>query len=222
MATFREEKKQRTRLRLAVSTVDLINEGGPEAATIQTITTRAEVSPRTFHNYFDSREDALIFFTEQLCQEIVDGFAKVTSATNPLEVAAHSLELLLTKPSNPNLTPARVIGITNLTSVLTTEAIVSLHESLADQMITGFITATKQHTGIELNPQLASMTLEIAFATSRYAVIIASDEPPACFPLTPAHFGPHGSFDVEIFQRVFRDSVDFVENNFTPLTDTPN
>ena len=41
----------------------LVLDGGAEAATISGITAAVGVSPRTFHNYFSSVADALLYFT---------------------------------------------------------------------------------------------------------------------------------------------------------------
>lgn len=57
---LRETKKARTRASLARAALLLVAEDGLQATTVEAIAARAEVSPRTFFNYFDSKDDAVV------------------------------------------------------------------------------------------------------------------------------------------------------------------
>lgn len=57
---LRERKKLATRRRLKRAAVRLALEGGLERLTIEAISEAADVSPRTFFNYFSCKEEALI------------------------------------------------------------------------------------------------------------------------------------------------------------------
>lgn len=57
---LRERKRRETRQRLEKEAVELVASVGLEQTTIETISERAQVSPRTFFNYFDSKEDAIL------------------------------------------------------------------------------------------------------------------------------------------------------------------
>ncbi|MBR7743665.1 TetR family transcriptional regulator [Phycicoccus sp. BSK3Z-2] len=58
--TDRESKKRRTRLRLHTAAVRLAVERGYQATTADEIAAAAGVSPRTFFNYFATKEDAIV------------------------------------------------------------------------------------------------------------------------------------------------------------------
>ena len=58
MSGLRETKKAATRTALSRAAAEIALMEGPEAFTVAAIAAAAGVSPRTFHNYFPSREDA--------------------------------------------------------------------------------------------------------------------------------------------------------------------
>ncbi len=63
----REKKKRATRDTLRAAALDLVERNGLGAVTVEAITERAGVAPRTFFNYFASKEDAIINYDpEQL------------------------------------------------------------------------------------------------------------------------------------------------------------
>lgn len=57
---LRERKKRATRQALQQAAVKLFRERGPAAVTVEDICTAAEVSPRTFFNYFTAKEEVLV------------------------------------------------------------------------------------------------------------------------------------------------------------------
>ncbi|MEV8517605.1 helix-turn-helix domain-containing protein [Dactylosporangium sp. NPDC051484] len=58
--TLRERKKQATREALRAAALHLALERGPENVRVDDIAEAAGVSPRTYNNYFSSREEAII------------------------------------------------------------------------------------------------------------------------------------------------------------------
>lgn len=57
---LRDRKRAQTRARIEAAAVELVLRDGLEAATVDAISERAEVSPRTFFNYFESKDAAIL------------------------------------------------------------------------------------------------------------------------------------------------------------------
>ncbi|MCS5719696.1 TetR/AcrR family transcriptional regulator [Herbiconiux sp. CPCC 205763] len=57
---LRDRKRQETRARIERAAAELVLAHGLEGVTVDAISGAAEVSPRTFFNYFESKEDAIV------------------------------------------------------------------------------------------------------------------------------------------------------------------
>lgn len=100
---LRDRKRLETRLRIEDAAVTLVLEGGLEHTTVDAISELADVSPRTFFNYFESKDAAIL------------GLRQVEIAATELEehcdrVAEHGLlnsviHLLLTVIGPPSTRP---------------------------------------------------------------------------------------------------------------------
>lgn len=88
---MRERKKFATKEALSRAALDLSIRRGLDAVTADSIADAAGVSGRTFHNYFSSKEDAVLFMLDKSVEELVAEFMR----RSPEEPVLDSLESLL-------------------------------------------------------------------------------------------------------------------------------
>ncbi|MGW4484071.1 TetR/AcrR family transcriptional regulator [Amycolatopsis sp. NPDC004368] len=113
MTGLRERKKQATRTALSEAALRLALERGPDNVRVDDIADAAGVSPRTYNNYFASREDAIVFAVTTDREERVAAAVRasaralpdavveavVTQYTEPAEDAREALLLITTSPA---------------------------------------------------------------------------------------------------------------------------
>ncbi len=100
--SLRERKKAETRVALASAALRLAVHLGPDGVTVDEIAKAAGVSPRTFFNYFASKEDAILGNTSASTSRLVEHLAERPSDEPPLDAlraAMHaSIDHLQTDP----------------------------------------------------------------------------------------------------------------------------
>jgi AcrR family transcriptional regulator len=85
---LRERKKAATRKALSEAAMELAMEHGMANITAESIADAADVSPRTFHNYFSSKEEAIVAVVADNAGEMIEAFR----ARPPAEPVWDSLE----------------------------------------------------------------------------------------------------------------------------------
>jgi AcrR family transcriptional regulator len=83
-ATWRERKKVATRDAIGAAALRLALRVGPENVRVDDIAAEAGVSPRTFNNYFSSREAAICAANNDRCRALADAL-RGRPADEPLE-----------------------------------------------------------------------------------------------------------------------------------------
>lgn len=92
MSGLRESKKAATRSALARAAAEIALRDGADGLTVASIAATAGVSPRTFHNYFSAREEALLEFVTERVQAIA---GQITDLPADLELLAAVEEIVI-------------------------------------------------------------------------------------------------------------------------------
>jgi AcrR family transcriptional regulator len=92
---LRERKKERTRAELTDAAFRLFAERGFDETTIEDIVEQVEVSPRTFFRYFDSKEDVVIGFFDDMGLELRDMLSERPAQEPPFEALSTALGSLV-------------------------------------------------------------------------------------------------------------------------------
>lgn len=88
---LRERKKRATRAALAGAAVRLAAERGAENVTVEAISEAAGVSPRTFFNYFTSRDDAFVMIDNEVSARVRTAVLNASAELSPLEAVRETL-----------------------------------------------------------------------------------------------------------------------------------
>jgi AcrR family transcriptional regulator len=82
---LRERKKLATRSALHEAALRLVAERGLDAVSVDDIAERADVSPRTFFNYFASKDDAVVGLDPAMPRQAADAFRSRPAEESPVE-----------------------------------------------------------------------------------------------------------------------------------------
>ncbi|WP_437675308.1 acyl-CoA-like ligand-binding transcription factor [Sorangium sp. So ce131] len=86
---LRERKKERTRAQIIETAIDLFLKNGYERTTLDEVLGAVEISRRTFFRYFESKEDLLIAWMDQLIEVACEAIRARPPGEPPL-VAIHN------------------------------------------------------------------------------------------------------------------------------------
>ncbi|MBD8507184.1 TetR family transcriptional regulator [Hoyosella sp. G463] len=160
--SLRERKKAATRAALAAAAVRLTRERGVEAATAEAIAAQAGVSARTFHNYFASREDAIVHHLETLVDTLLDTLEDMPRELDPM---AALRQLLLGAASTRQHELADLVGALHLVEAHPTVA--SCNQALLTRTMDRAVRIIADRAGINgdthIYPRLALGVASAAF-----------------------------------------------------------
>lgn len=123
---LRERKKIKTRRHIRTVALDLALEGGVENATVDAIVHRAGVSRRTFFNYFDHKDDALVTDTAT----VSDALRREIIARPAEESPLHAIRAVVTERD------IFALMNTNRERTLARQKLVKQHPFLAARQLT--------------------------------------------------------------------------------------
>ncbi|TDC15120.1 TetR family transcriptional regulator [Streptomyces sp. 8K308] len=92
---LRERKKQATRAALAEAAVRLAAARGAENVTVEAISAEVGVSPRTFFNYFEHRDDAFVMIDDDAGRRVRSAVLAAPAARSPIEAVRDALAVEL-------------------------------------------------------------------------------------------------------------------------------
>jgi len=103
-AGLRERKKLATRLALHQAALELVAERGLDGVSVDDIAARADVSPRTFFNYFSTKDEAVLGLDPTATERLVAAFRARPATESPVQamrvVARAQAEEMATRPSS--------------------------------------------------------------------------------------------------------------------------
>ncbi|MBK1787076.1 TetR family transcriptional regulator [Prauserella sp. ASG 168] len=130
---MRERKKQATREALREAALRLALERGPENLRVDDIAEAAGVSPRTYNNYFSSREQAIVAGITAQRESRVAGAVAARSAQTPLSDAV--IDAVVgqhTEPAESERDGMLLIATNPALRAAYTDAVTSIEQPLAD------------------------------------------------------------------------------------------
>src|SRR5919206_1142741 len=82
---LRERKKLATRLAIHEAALRLVAERGLDRVSVDDIAQRADVSPRTFFNYFPAKDDAVLGLDPGATDRMVEAYADRPPGESPVQ-----------------------------------------------------------------------------------------------------------------------------------------
>jgi AcrR family transcriptional regulator len=153
--SLRERKKQATRAALSQAALRLAIERGLERVLVEDIAAAADVAPRTFNNYFSSKEAAIVAEGTDRAARMRDAL-RTRPADEPLWTAVrHAVAELFAGQGEPDrawVTKARLIKATPALRVEQLKSDTAVQQLLADEIARR--TGTDPHR--DLYPGLAA------------------------------------------------------------------
>ena len=108
-AGLRERKKAATRLALHEAALRLVAERGLDRVSVDDIADAADVSPRTFFNYFPTKDDAVIGLDPLHPQRLAEGLAARPATETPVQaLRALIAEQAAEMAAEPQVWPLRL------------------------------------------------------------------------------------------------------------------
>ena len=149
---LRERKKEATRDALSRAALNLAIERGVDAVTAELIAEAANVSTRTFHNYFSSKEDAILFVANKSMDHVIDSFA----ARSPTEPVLDSLEAVLIDLAESSEALDYMVALTRLMAehptLIARQA--GVHDTTSAAILTEIGRRTGTDPAVDLYPRL--------------------------------------------------------------------
>lgn len=163
---LRERKKEATRLALSQAAVRLAMEHGVEHVSAEGIATEAGVSTRTFHNYFSSKEEAVVEALRRETRGIADQLRERPS-DEPIWDSLKSL--VMDTLGRPESELADVVGAARL--VDQSPALRAQRLALVDETDRAVVEVIAERTGTDAHRDLYPRLVHLAASAAMRAVL---------------------------------------------------
>ncbi|CCH87638.1 Transcriptional regulator, TetR family [Modestobacter italicus] len=151
---LRERKKTATRLALHEAALRLVAERGLDRVSVDDIAARADVSPRTFFNYFASKDDAVVGLDPAFPAEQAAAFTARPAEESPVEAMRAIARAAATRMAeDPQLWPLR------LQVVETNPTLVAKLAAAFSESDRALATAIAERTGTRVDADALPMLL---------------------------------------------------------------
>ncbi|MBJ8340043.1 TetR family transcriptional regulator [Antrihabitans sp. YC3-6] len=163
---LRDRKKAATRAALSAAAVRLSRLHGLDAVTAEAIAAEADVSTRTFHNYFPSKEDAILYQAESSVQEWVNDL-RARPAHEPIWDSLEALAIAYVSDDSRDLEDLSVVSRLVEQSPALMARTVQMHNTVSRL----FGEAIADRTGTDIDSDLYPNLLQVAVGGAMKTVI---------------------------------------------------
>ncbi|MFI7542116.1 TetR/AcrR family transcriptional regulator [Actinoplanes sp. NPDC049599] len=161
---LRERKKLATRRALCDAALKLALDDGVAALTPERIAEEVRVSPRTFRNYFSSKEEAIVAGLQDRAHEVADNLRR-RPAGEPIWESLRAVLLPSLENSMPGHDLMQLLGLIRCHHALLAEHLTSFEE-LSRRMTEVIAERTGTDAARDLYPRLLADASGIALKTS--------------------------------------------------------
>src|ERR1700712_782682 len=161
---LRERKRVETRDKLEAAAVELVLKNGMEHATLDAICDVAAVSTRTFFNYFDSKEDAILGLHEvELAADAVADVRAQHPAADIVEVAVRLMFRVLTPSiASSNLVASRRKVLKQYPQLL--GRLANQMQRMSDQLSAAILPVLRESAPASESPDDSEVSAELILA----------------------------------------------------------
>ncbi|BCB80851.1 TetR family transcriptional regulator [Phytohabitans flavus] len=162
---LRERKKAATRAALTDAAIQLAQERGVEHVTAEAIADAAGVSPRTFHNYFANKDEAILAAMWDFVREVVAALRARPAEESAMEAIRHVAdELIATSADSVDKIATR------MRLMDTSPTLSSRHDALKEELGRSVVEALAERSGTDPDQDLYPHLL----ATGLHAGLLAA------------------------------------------------
>ena len=162
---LRDRKRRETRARLEEAAVTLVLRDGLKQTTIGTISEMADVSPRTFFNYFDSKESAIMGLRHlEITDETVSEYVAGDDGNDLVGSVVHLLFAVMDAPvSRPTIREDRLEIVRRYPQLLGGQlAQMTLMTGRLSEAVQGLLAREPRFSGLTAAEQSAHADLMLA------------------------------------------------------------